>query len=128
MQYAAVTGWGKCLPPAVLTNAELATVLPTDDEWIVSRTGIKERRISHVRLEELAYVAASRALAAAGLQAADLDLIVFGTCSFDDQVPNQSSGLQLRLGAMSAAAKTTVVALTSPRSRSASREACNRML
>ena len=113
MQYAAVTGWGKCLPPAVLTNAELATVLPTDDEWIVSRTGIKERRISHVRLEELAYVAASRALAAAGLQAADLDLIVFGTCSFDDQVPNQSSGLQLRLGAMSAAAMDVNTACTS---------------
>jgi 3-oxoacyl-[acyl-carrier-protein] synthase-3 len=113
MRYAAVTGWGKCLPPAVLTNADLAALLPTDDEWIVSRTGIRERRISHVRLEELAYVAASHALAAAGLQAMDIDLIVFGTCSFDDQVPNQASGLQLRLGAMRAAAMDVNTACTS---------------
>ena len=113
MRHAAVTGWGKCLPPAVLTNADLATVLPTDDEWIVSRTGIRERRISHVRLEELAYVAASRALAAAGLTGADLDLVVMGTCSFDDQVPNQASGLQLRLGAFKAAAMDVNTACTS---------------
>ena len=65
--HAAITGWGKCLPPAVLTNHDLSTILDTSDEWIVSRTGIRERRISHVGLEELAYVAAARALAAAGL-------------------------------------------------------------
>ena len=48
MTYAAITGWGKCMPPAVLTNADLATFIETDDEWITSRTGIRERRISHV--------------------------------------------------------------------------------
>ena len=48
MTYAALTGWGKCLPPAILTNADLSTFLPTDDNWITSRTGMKERRISHV--------------------------------------------------------------------------------
>jgi 3-oxoacyl-[acyl-carrier-protein] synthase-3 len=111
--YAAVTGWGKCLPPAVLSNADLATFLETDDEWIRTRTGIRERRISHVRLEELAYVAASRALAAAGLAAGAVELIVFGTCSFDDQVPNQASGLQLRLGAKRAAAMDVNTACTS---------------
>ena len=42
--YAAITGWGDCIPPAVLTNADLATFLDTDDAWIVSRTGIRERR------------------------------------------------------------------------------------
>lgn len=63
---AAITGWGKCLPPAVLSNEDLATFLDTDDEWITSRTGMKERRISHVDVSELAYVAAARALAAAG--------------------------------------------------------------
>ena len=65
MTYAAITGWGKCLPPAVLSNHDLSTILDTSDEWIVSRTGIHERRISHVGLEELAYIAAARALAAA---------------------------------------------------------------
>ena len=39
---------GKCLPPAVLTNADIATFLDTSDEWITSRTGIRERRVSHV--------------------------------------------------------------------------------
>ena len=58
MTHAAITGWGKCLPPAVLTNHDLSTILDTNDEWIVSRTGIRERRISHVGLEELGYVAA----------------------------------------------------------------------
>jgi 3-oxoacyl-[acyl-carrier-protein] synthase-3 len=111
--YAAITGWGKCLPPAVLTNADLATILDTSDEWVASRTGIRERRVSHVPLEELGYVAARRALAAAGLDPADVELIVFGTCSFDDQVPNQSSGLQLRLGAKKAASMDVNTACTS---------------
>lgn len=113
MRHASITGWGKCLPPAVLSNADLATFLDTSDDWIVSRTGIRERRVSHVRLEELAWVAASRALAAAGLAPDALDLIVFGTCSFDDQVPNQASGLQLRLGATRAAAMDVNTACTS---------------
>jgi 3-oxoacyl-[acyl-carrier-protein] synthase-3 len=113
VKYAAITGWGKCLPPAVLTNADLESVLETNDEWIVSRTGIKERRVSHVSLEEMGYVAARRALAAAGMDPADLDLIVFGTCSFDDQVPNQASGIQVRLGAKKAAAMDVNTACTS---------------
>jgi 3-oxoacyl-[acyl-carrier-protein] synthase III len=110
---AAITGWGKCLPPAVLTNHDLSTILDTSDEWIVSRTGIRERHISHVGLEELAYVAAARALAAAGVGGDDLELIVFGTCSHDDQVPNMASGIQLRLGARSAAALDVNTACTS---------------
>jgi 3-oxoacyl-[acyl-carrier-protein] synthase III len=113
MTYAAITGWGKCLPPAVLTNHDLSTILDTSDEWIVSRTGIRERHISHVGLEELAYVAAARALAAAGIRGDDLELIVFGTCSHDDQVPNMASGIQLRLGAHSAAAFDINTACTS---------------
>jgi len=111
--YAAITGWGKCLPPAVLTNADLATILDTNDEWITSRTGIRERRVSHVSLGDLGYVAARRALACADLDPAELDLIVFGTCSFDDQVPNQSSGIQLRLGAKRAASMDINTACTS---------------
>jgi len=113
MTHAAITGWGKCLPPAVLTNQDLSTLLDTSDEWIVSRTGIRERRISHVGLEELAFVAAARALAAAGLAGADTELIVFGSCSYDDQVPNMASGVQLRLGAHAAAAFDINTACTS---------------
>jgi 3-oxoacyl-[acyl-carrier-protein] synthase III len=111
--YAAITGWGKCLPPSVLTNADLATFLETNDEWITSRTGISTRRISHVALGDLAHVCSARALAAAGLDAAALDLIVLGSCSFDDQVPNQASGLQVRLGAKRAASMDVNTACTS---------------
>jgi 3-oxoacyl-[acyl-carrier-protein] synthase III len=111
--HAAITGWGKCLPPAVLSNHDLSTLLDTSDEWIVSRTGIRERRISHVGLEELGYVAAARALACAGLAGEKLELIVFGTCSHDDQVPNMASGIQRRLGAQPAAAYDINTACTS---------------
>ena len=44
MTYAAITGWGKCMPPAVLSNADIATFLDTSDEWIFTRTGMRERR------------------------------------------------------------------------------------
>lgn len=113
MTYAAVTGWGKCLPPAILSNADLATFLDTSDEWIRTRTGIAERRIAHTGLTELAHVAARHALAAAGIEAAELELIVFGTTSFDDQAPNQASGLQQRLAAKNAAAMDVNTACTS---------------
>ncbi len=113
MTYAALTGWGKCLPPAVLTNADIATFLPTDDDWIVKRTGMKERRISHVCGLELSYVAAKRALACAGLDASELDFIIYGSCSVDEHVPNTASGLQVKLGATKAAAMDVNTACTS---------------
>ncbi|AMS31836.1 3-oxoacyl-ACP synthase [Betaproteobacteria bacterium UKL13-2] len=113
MKYAALTGWGKCLPPAVLTNDDLATFLPTDDAWIVQRTGMKERRISHVAGLELSYVAAQRALACASVEVGDLDFIIYGSCSFDEHVPNTASGLQARLGAHNAAAMDVNTACTS---------------
>jgi 3-oxoacyl-[acyl-carrier-protein] synthase-3 len=101
-RHAAITGWGKCMPPAVLTNADLATFLDTTDEWILTRTGIRERRVSHVPLGELSYVAAARALACAGIDGRQIELIVVGTTSFDDQVPNVASGIQRRIGAEAA--------------------------
>jgi 3-oxoacyl-[acyl-carrier-protein] synthase III len=113
LAHAAITGWGKCLPPAILSNADLTQLFETSDEWILSRTGIGERRISHVSLEELAYVASARALAAAGLTGSDVDLIVFGTCSNGDQVPNMASAIQGRIGAASAAAMDVNTACTS---------------
>ena len=104
MTHAAITGWGKCLPPAILTNQDLATFLETDDEWITSRTGMKERRISHVPGIELAIVAARRAIACAGLSGADIDLVIYGSVSNDEAVPNSASGVQQRIGATHAAA------------------------
>jgi 3-oxoacyl-[acyl-carrier-protein] synthase-3 len=113
MTNAAITGWGSCMPPAVLSNADLATFLDTDDAWITQRTGIRERRITHVLGSELAHVAASKALACAGLAAKDLELIVYGSCSSEESVPNTASALQYRLGAWNAAAMDLNTACTS---------------
>lgn len=113
MTYAAITGWGKCMPPAVLTNADLSTFLDTNDEWIVSRTGMKERRVSHVSASEMAVVASKQALACAGIEAKDVDLIVYGSCSNDEQVPNTASGVQAAIGATRAASMDVNTACTS---------------
>src|SRR6186713_2878163 len=113
MRGAAIVGWGKCLPPAVLSNADIATFLDTSDDWIASRTGIRERRISHVPLGELCYVAAARALACAGLSGQQIELIVCGTTSHDDQAPNVASGVQRRIGADGCAAMDVNTACTS---------------
>ena len=113
MTYAAITGWGEGLPPAVLSNDDLATFLDTSDEWITSRTGMKERRISHVSAIEMATIASKRALACAGLDAADVDLIIYGGCSNDEAVPNSASGVQVGLGATRAAAMDLNTACTS---------------
>jgi len=113
MTYASITGWGKFMPSAVLTNDDLATFLDTNDEWITSRTGMKERRVSHISAVEMSTIAASRALACAGLDAADVDLIIYGGVSNEELCPNSSSGVQLALGAKKAASIDLNTACTS---------------
>jgi 3-oxoacyl-[acyl-carrier-protein] synthase-3 len=102
-QYANITGWGKCLPPAVLTNDDIATVIDTSDEWIRTRSGIRERRVSHVACSELASVAGLRALAAAGAEAAEVDLLIVATCTPDTVIPSTAAHVQARIGANNAA-------------------------
>ncbi|MGE5733005.1 MAG: ketoacyl-ACP synthase III [Gemmatimonas sp.] len=113
MRYAAITGWGDGMPPAVLSNADLSTFLDTSDEWITTRTGMKERRVSHVSAIEMATVASQRALACAGLDPAELELIIYGGCSNEEAVPNSASGVQVAVGATSAAAIDMNTACTS---------------
>ena len=113
MTNAAIVGWGKCLPPSILTNQDLSTFLPTDDEWITTRTGMKERRISHVSGMQLAITAAQRALACAGMRGEDVELVIYGSCSNDETVPNSASGVQQRIGAKRAAAFDVNTACTS---------------
>ncbi|MEQ1619255.1 MAG: ketoacyl-ACP synthase III [Terricaulis sp.] len=113
MTYAAITGWGAAMPPSVLSNGDLSTFLDTNDEWIATRTGMKERRISHISGIEMAVIAAQRAIAAAGLEGKDIDLIVYGSCSNDEQVPNASSGVQAAIGAKHAASMDVNTACTS---------------
>lgn len=103
MTFANITGWGKCLPPAVLSNDDLSTIMDTSDEWIHSRTGIKARRVSHVSCSALATLAARRALACAGLEASQLDGIILATATPGTLVPNGASAVQQALGAHKAA-------------------------
>ncbi len=103
MRYANITGWGKCLPPAALSNDDLSTIMDTSDAWIVSRTGIHSRRIAHVSTSQLAVVAAKHALAAAGISAEQLDCIILATASPDTLVPSAAAAVQRELGASKAA-------------------------
>ena len=103
-RYAEITGWGKALPPTVLTNADLELLVETSDDWITSRSGIKERRISHVAASEMAEIAARRALAAAGIDVGAVDLILNATCTPESIIPASASYVQARLGATNAGA------------------------
>ena len=104
MTNAVITGWGKCLPPTVISNNDLAKIIATSDEWIRTRTGIEERRICHVNTSDMAHIAAERALATAGVDASEIDLIILATCTPDTLIPNAVSRVQMKLGAFNAAA------------------------
>ena len=101
MIYGRLTGWGKAVPDQVLTNADLEKMVDTSDEWIVTRTGIRERRIAPegVNTSTLAVQASKAALDKAGLIAADLDLIIVASSSPDNLLPAVSSQIQHQLGA-----------------------------
>lgn len=96
-----ILGSGSKLPSKVMTNADFEKLIDTSDEWITTRTGIKERRI----LEEgkgsadMAYHASVQALQAAGLEANDLDAIIVGTCTPDYPMPSSACVLEDMLGA-----------------------------
>ena len=103
MKTAEITGWGKCMPPNVLSNHDLEQLVDTSDEWITTRTGIKERRISHVETSDMAAVAGLRALAAAGKRPEDVDLLLVATCTPDSLIPSTASIVQNKIGAASCA-------------------------
>ena len=103
-RYAEITGWGKALPPTVLSNADLELIVNTSDDWIMTRTGIKERRISHVAATDMAELAARRAVAAAGIDIEAVDLIVNATCTPESIIPASASYVQAKLGAVNAGA------------------------
>ena len=98
MQYAKIIGWGKCTPPATLSNEDISTVVDTTDEWISTRTGIKSRRVSHVGTGELATVAAKRALDCAGIAGEDIDLVLLATCTPSTLVANTASYVSNKSG------------------------------
>jgi 3-oxoacyl-[acyl-carrier-protein] synthase-3 len=100
MIYSRIVGTGSYLPPRIVTNAEFAARLDTSDAWIRERTGIAQRHIAAETQtsSDLALEASRAALAAAGMQAADLDLIVVATSTPDFIFPSTACLLQAKLG------------------------------
>jgi 3-oxoacyl-[acyl-carrier-protein] synthase-3 len=101
-----VAGCGAYLPDRIITNSELADRLDTSDEWIRKRTGIGERRVAAPGelTSDLAYYAAQRALASAGMSGSDLDLLVLATATPDNTFPATAAKVQARLGMVRGAA------------------------
>ncbi|MDA2911379.1 ketoacyl-ACP synthase III [Nitrospiraceae bacterium AH_259_D15_M11_P09] len=103
---ARIAGTGSYVPERVLTNRDLERMVATSDAWIVDRTGIRERRIAAPgeACSDLGVRAAEVALQAAGVDAAELDLILVATCTGDAPLPSTACIIQHRLGAVRAAA------------------------
>ncbi len=102
---AQIIGTGSCLPEKIVTNEFLSTIVDTSDEWITSRTGIRER---HICVDEttasLSAEAARRAMEMAGVTAGEIDLILVATCTADTLVPSTACLVQDEIGASNAAA------------------------
>ncbi len=99
--YSAITGWGMCVPEKVLTNADFERMVETSDEWITSRTGIKQRHIAGPgeSASTLSIAAARQALERAGIEGKDLGLIIVGTVCGDYKFPSTANLVQNALGA-----------------------------
>ena len=104
--FAEMASVGVAVPPRVLTNHDLTKMLDTSDEWIVERTGIRERRIAGPELSVamLSREASELAMQRAGVSASEIDTIVLGTASPDRLLPSTACDLQALLGATNAAA------------------------
>jgi 3-oxoacyl-[acyl-carrier-protein] synthase III len=97
---ALLTGWGRYAPAGILTNADLARMVDTSDEWIVSRTGIRERRVAaaHETTASMAAVAALRAIAVAGIDPDEIDLILLATLTPDYWMPATAALVKEAIG------------------------------
>jgi 3-oxoacyl-[acyl-carrier-protein] synthase-3 len=113
-RYAHITGWGMAVPKKILTNKDLEKIVDTNDEWIVSRTGIRERRIAGANdtTASLAAEAALQALEVANLHPSDLDLIIVSTSSPDYIFPATACLVQDQIGAVRAGAFDLLAACT----------------
>ena len=109
---ARVTGWGRYVPAHVLTNADLEKVVDTSDEWITSRTGIRERRIAaaHETTASMSAVAGLRAIRTAGIEPDDIDLILLGTLTPDYWMPSTAALVKEAIGNTTAAAMDVMAA------------------
>jgi 3-oxoacyl-[acyl-carrier-protein] synthase-3 len=105
-RHAHVTGWGRYAPAQVLTNADLERMVETNDEWIRTRTGIRERRVAaaHETTASMGAVAALRAIRTAGIDPDDVDLILLATLTPDYWMPSTAALVKEAIGNTKAAA------------------------
>ena len=105
-RHAHVTGWGRYAPTQVLTNADLERMVDTNDEWIRTRTGIRERRVAaaHETTASMGAVAALRAIRTAGIDPDDIDLILLATLTPDYWMPSTAALVKEAIGNTKAAA------------------------
>ncbi len=100
-----IIGTGSCVPQSVITNDDLSQIVDTNDEWISSRTGIKERRlVKEETTASMSAEAAKRALENAGIQPEEIDLIIVGTITGDYVTPSTACEVQAAIGAVNAVA------------------------
>lgn len=113
-QIARITGMGSYQPERVLTNQDLEKIVDTTDEWISSRTGMKERRIAapNEASSDMGIEAAKKALNASGVKAADIDLVLVATSTPDHLMPSTAAIIQSAVGAEKAAAFDLLAACT----------------
>ena len=104
--HAHVTGWGRYVPEHILTNADLEKMVDTNDEWIVTRTGIRERRVAaaHETTASMAAVAGLRAIRTAGIDPEEIDLILLATLTPDYWMPSTAALVKEAIGNQKAAA------------------------
>jgi 3-oxoacyl-[acyl-carrier-protein] synthase-3 len=107
-----IAGWGMYAPQRVLTNKELERVVDTSDEWIVQRTGIRERRVAapHETTATLSAIAGKRAIAVAGLEPNDIDVILIATLTPDYWMPSTGALVKEAIGNTTAAAMDIMAA------------------
>ena len=105
-RYAHISGWGRYVPEQILTNADLEKMVETNDEWIVTRTGIRERRVAaaHETTASMAAVAGLRAIRTAGIDPDEIDLILLATLTPDYWMPSTAALVKEAIGNTRAAA------------------------
>ncbi|MCH8027622.1 MAG: ketoacyl-ACP synthase III [candidate division Zixibacteria bacterium] len=110
---ARITGTGSFAPPQVMTNADLEKIVDTSDEWIASRTGIRERRIANGMVtSDLAVIAATNALEMAGTGKDEIEMLILGTVTPDYRLPSAACVVQEKMGLNNAGAFDVVAACT----------------
>ena len=106
MKYAHIVGWGKYVPRRVMSNDEIAEMVETSNDWIYTRTGIRQRHIAGEKesTATLAFEAAARALAVADISPTQVDLIIVATSTPENSFPSTACQVQSYLGASNAGA------------------------